>query len=72
MSINDYRFRNEGALLVLQVLDCGADFSFGKRHGTWRDAKTQDLLDVAELIRPTPKPDPRIFDAAIPSFGRQE
>ena len=53
MTIESYRFRNEGELVILQVCERtrkGPYDSYDKVE--WRDAKTQDLLDVARLIRP--------------------
>jgi hypothetical protein len=55
--ILDYRFRNEDGLVVLQV--CEQDdydrFSYNNK-AAWRDAKTEDLLNVADLMhnRKTP------------------
>jgi len=46
----EYRFRNEGDLLVLQVCEykqTQSDFHVGLEDvEQWRDAKTEDLLDV--------------------------
>lgn len=44
--ITGIRFRNEGELLVLQVLDSDI-FTLSTPHKTWRDAKTTDLLEVS-------------------------
>lgn len=45
----DYRFRNEGDLLVLQVEETTYDDRFygsSSEKTVWRDAKTEDLLNV--------------------------
>lgn len=53
MTIESYRFRNEDALVVLQVLERDQPSPYSHvRDAKWRDALTQDLLDVARLIRP--------------------
>lgn len=50
--ISNYRFRNEGALVVLQVAEESNRSMYDTyRTASWRDAKTEDLLDVAALIR---------------------
>jgi len=50
MTIEAIRFRVEGALVVLQVFEREKEnqYSYG-RDGTWRDAKPEDLLDVARF-----------------------
>lgn len=45
----EYRFRNEGDLLVLQVCVFNEGAAFGELQLTkdvWRDAKIEDLLNV--------------------------
>jgi len=46
----EYRFRNEGDLLVLQVCDytqkVADDFIGLEGVEIWRDAKTEDLLNI--------------------------
>lgn len=52
MSIDNIRFRTEGTLMVLQVLE-RYDLSYChcvNDKGTWRDATVHDLLDVANFI----------------------
>jgi hypothetical protein len=52
MSIAAIRFRNEGALVVLEVLVGGEYDGFSsRRDATWRDAVTGDLLEVAAYTR---------------------
>ena len=51
MAINDFRFRAEGDLVVLQVEAAKRSYSGSWSDYEWRDAKVQDLLDVAHLIR---------------------
>ena len=48
--IESYRFRNEGALVVLQVIEREESGMYGRTSTAWRDAKTEDLLEVAWLI----------------------
>lgn len=51
MSTEAFRFRVEGALVVLQVLESSeSNPYFSECNRTWRDAKVTDLLDVASLI----------------------
>ena len=57
MSAANFRFRNEGALVVLQVQEPGkvgrGPYGYdADREPVWRDAKTEDLLDVAKLVAP--------------------
>lgn len=48
-----FRFRNEGALVVLQIYEPPKLGQYmADREGKWRDAKTEDLLDVARMISP--------------------
>lgn len=49
--ISNYRFRNAGVLVVLQVYEPDSWASASNNYSKWRDAKTEDLLDVASLIR---------------------
>lgn len=52
MSITNYRFRADDGKVVLQVCEYGDQFTIYNRSGpTWRDAKVEDLLEVAALIR---------------------
>ena len=52
MSINDFRFRDSAGLVVLQVLENKSDsYGYSSNKSDWRDAKVEDLLDVADLIR---------------------
>lgn len=51
MSIEAIRFRAEGELIVLQVLDRAertGHYSY-EASGTWRDAKVEDLLSAARF-----------------------
>jgi len=51
MKIEAIRFRTEGALMVLQVLERSEDRIYGGSLGaTWRDAKVEDMLDVARVM----------------------
>lgn len=52
MNISDFRFRAEqnGELVILQVA-CYEKTNYSFESSTkWRDAKVEDLLDLAELI----------------------
>jgi hypothetical protein len=50
MTIESIRFRVSESLVVLQVFDRQADNQYSyKRDGTWRDAKAEDLLEVARF-----------------------
>lgn len=52
MSISDFRFRDSAGLVVLQVFEYKNDFhGYSSNKSDWRDAKVEDLLDVADLIR---------------------
>ena len=53
MSINDIRFRAEGAFMVLQVNVSERDdyFSHGRTTSKWRDATVEDMLDVAACLK---------------------
>ncbi len=52
MSIESFRFRSEGELVVLQVKQMPDRGAYEwEREGTWRDAKVTDLIDIADLIR---------------------
>jgi len=51
MTIRSLRFRNEGALVVLQVLQENDQDHFSHRSAQWRDAATTDLLDAAVFFR---------------------
>ena len=51
MSIENVRFRTEGALVVLQVCERKL-YSNYDREPTWRDAKVEDLLEVAGFFCP--------------------
>jgi len=57
MSVIAYRFRNEGALVVLQVSVKNENPGSGYYDiaPRWRDAATEDLLDVARLMAPGPQ-----------------
>lgn len=53
MSIDSVRFRSEGGLIVLQVLEAterGAPYH-NDRTAAWRDAKVEDLLNVSASPR---------------------
>lgn len=50
MSINGIRFRAEGELVVLQVSEYKRSHYSFESDVQWRDAKVQDLLDVADEI----------------------
>jgi hypothetical protein len=53
MAIKAIRFRSEGELLALQVCEEGERDFYANRHSEpkWRDAKTEDLLQVAAYTR---------------------
>jgi hypothetical protein len=51
MSITSMRFRNEGEFIVLQVSEYERDCYGAASKEKWRDAKTEDLLDIATVIR---------------------
>lgn len=54
MSINDIRFRAEGDTVVLQVKAHRETYPSYHGHGDsaqWRDAKLEDMLDVAECLK---------------------
>lgn len=53
--IVDYRYRAQDALVVLQVLDDREDFASFHNPGKWRDAKVEDLLNVAALVNRLPE-----------------
>ena len=55
MSIESIRFRTEGNLVVLQVLDLGKRSLYDIEKAEWRDAKVEDLLDVANFTTLTTK-----------------
>lgn len=61
MTISDIRFRNENELVILQVLTYESNYgSLGTSK--WRDAKTEDLLDVASVIRDLGRRDTPVQD----------
>jgi hypothetical protein len=51
MNICDIRFRNEGLFVVLQVCEKN-DYNCYQNYNNekWRDAKTEDLLEVSNII----------------------
>jgi hypothetical protein len=52
--IQNIRYRVEGELVVLQVLEIEeADIYSSRRNVAWRDAKVEDLLDVPGFITKT-------------------
>ena len=51
MSITDIRFRAEDNKLVLQVQEQEERSGYGYFTSAWRDAKVEDLLDVAPFMR---------------------
>ena len=54
MNINDIRFRSEGATVVLQVnahRETYPSYHGMSDSGEWRDAKMEDMLDVAECLK---------------------
>lgn len=57
----EYRFRNEGDLLVLQVCEyvqkVSNDFVGLEDSEVWRDAKTEDLLNIRFNQNPIKYPD---------------
>jgi hypothetical protein len=52
MSVQQIRFRsNEEGLVILQVrIQTSPSYSFHE-HSTWRDAKVEDLLEVANFCK---------------------
>lgn len=63
----EYRFRNEGDLLVLQVCEytqkVSDNFSGLESDESWRDARTEDLLDVhfCKMSDKMPEPTERMI-----------
>lgn len=54
MSVDAIRFRAEGETVVLQVKARRETYPAYHGHGDsaqWRDAKLEDMLDVAECLR---------------------
>lgn len=52
--IQNIRYRVEGELVVLQVLEIGeTDIYSSRSKPEWRDAKVSDLLDVPGFITKT-------------------
>jgi len=53
MSVNDIRFRSEGEMIVLQIsVDKARSRYYENDLGSeWRDARVEDMLDVAEHLR---------------------
>lgn len=52
MSINDIRFRAEGALMVLQVnVSERDDYGYSRTTSKWRDATVEDMLDVVACLK---------------------
>lgn len=47
MSIEAIRFRAGEAGVILQVLESRKDTTYYHERGEWRDAKVEDLLEVA-------------------------
>ena len=48
--IYNIRFRTEGQLLVLQLLEMTKETTYGNPKQTWRDATVEDLLEVASYM----------------------
>jgi len=53
MAIQRIRFRVQDSLVILQVQEPLKvnQYSYGEREGEWRDAKAEDLLEVAAFTR---------------------
>ena len=53
MTVQRIRFRVQDALVILQVQEPPKvnQYSYGERDGEWRDAKAEDLLEVAAYTR---------------------
>ena len=51
MSITDIRLRFEEDKLVLQVQEQENRSGYGYSTSAWRDAKVEDLLDIAPFMR---------------------
>jgi hypothetical protein len=72
MSVNDIRFRNEGALVVLEVYRPGNQSGyFDERQGKWEDAKTSDLLEVAKLIEPASRQRLDLLERQVETLQQQ-
>ena len=53
MTARNFRFRPEGQTLVLQIEELAPYSPFwgqNERNPAWRDAKTEDMLEVARLL----------------------
>ena len=53
MAVQRIRFRVQDALVILQVQEPAKrnQYAYGESDGEWRDAKAEDLLEVAAFTR---------------------
>ena len=69
MSVVNIRYRTEGDLVVLQVETRSDSNYYGDRQTTtWRDAKVEDLLEVAAFVRGVNELEKRICRLEASSF----